>query len=209
MLWIRMQKLQEKRSNKILTIAKKEQRIESGKCEAWRIESLKEDIVRLESEITGIENTIAKLNIQADELIKKKERLKMMPETLKTLQRELAEQWTASDIKRRESLKERYETDENFRNNYYKYEQEHIFRKLSDEEIRVQAEKSAEKWIFDLLVRIESITGEITSWDKIRLCGHALNGEVIGQQGRVQVETIVAGGYNIQRVHLRALVKKI
>lgn len=57
--------------------------------------------------------------------------------------------------------------------------------------------------------RIHAITGEVTDWDGIHYSGGALNGVVYGKLGSVRVESILAGGYNIQRLHVRVLVHEI
>lgn len=69
--------------------------------------------------------------------------------------------------------------------------------------------KSAESLIMNLYSRIHAITGEVTDWDGIHYSGGALNGVVYGKLGSVRVESILAGGYNIQRLHVRVLVHEI
>ena len=39
--------------------------------------------------------------------------------------------------------------------------------------------------------------------------GPVLNGIVQGELGKVRIESILAGGYNIQKLHIRVLVKSI
>ena len=49
----------------------------------------------------------------------------------------------------------------------------------------------------------------ITDCSYIRWGGKCLDGYIVGKNGKASVETIGAGGYNIQRWHLRTLVHKI
>lgn len=61
--------------------------------------------------------------------------------------------------------------------------------------------------------RVKKFTGEITDWSGVHACQGTwgmtvLNGYVVGKEGRAFVESILAGGYNIQRLHIRVLVKE-
>lgn len=82
-----------------------------------------------------------------------------------------------------------------------------------DEDIHKANMKSAEVMIVDLFNRVREITGKVTDWTGIRAeqgnVFPVLTGVVIGVQGRAKVETILAGGYNIQRLHIRTLVHEI
>ena len=54
------------------------------------------------------------------------------------------------------------------------------------------------------------ITGDVIDVSGLTLnTDHALDGVVTGKLGKARVETIIAGGYNIQCEHYRALVKEI
>jgi len=61
-----------------------------------------------------------------------------------------------------------------------------------------------------LIIRVKKITGKIldASFLHIGLNGE-INGFIIGEKGKAKVETISAGGYNIQCYHFRVLVKEI
>lgn len=83
-------------------------------------------------------------------------------------------------------------------------------------------EEEREKWldtlleqekknkILDLMIRTKEVVGQIKNADclTIGLDGH-LNGIIEGEKGKAKVQTIDAGGYNIQCYHFRVLVKKI
>lgn len=62
--------------------------------------------------------------------------------------------------------------------------------------------------LLDLMARVTKITGTITDANLYVNKGD-LNGNVTGERGIANVYTIEAGGWNVQRLHLRVLVRKI
>lgn len=66
---------------------------------------------------------------------------------------------------------------------------------------------AARHWIIDFYYRVAKKVGNVTEVSGLKWGGRALNGFVKGDKGTAIVETIEAGGYNIQRWHLRVLVK--
>ena len=83
----------------------------------------------------------------------------------------------------------------------------------TDEQIHESNVKSARNLILDLLNRVTKITGPVRDWSGLHLDmgnkGAVLNGVVIGEDGTARVESIIAGGYHIQKEHIRTLVKEI
>jgi hypothetical protein len=63
--------------------------------------------------------------------------------------------------------------------------------------------------LIDLMTRVTKITGVITDASNLRVKNGELNGTIIGENGSVTVNTIGAGGYNVQRFHFRTLVHKL
>ena len=130
-----------------------------------------------------------------------------VPEAFKQARAELVESWVEQDIKEREIMlqKKRELSYEEFRK-WYKYTEEEAL-KHTDAEFRKIEEREADIWLLDLYNRVKAITGEITDASYIRWGGKCLDGYVVGKDGTANVTTIDAGGYNIQRWHLRTLVK--
>ena len=133
---------------------------------------------------------------------------------------ELVKEWVAYDIAQRErirAIKNEYYKDANtvteireaskkYRE-VVKYSTEEAYSKTDEEFLRLE-EKNATECLIDLYNRVKAITGKITDASNIRWGGKCLDGYIIGEQGTAEVETISAGGYNIQRYHLRTLVKE-
>lgn len=81
----------------------------------------------------------------------------------------------------------------------------------SDDDIHKSNVAVAEDFVRDLYMRVAAITGTVESWEGLRLAidGRGLNGEVTGKEGKCKVQTVGAGGYNIQRFHYRCLTHAV
>ena len=206
-------------------IAKKQQLLEtkylvnSDSPEAltlkWDIEHYTDDISRLEREINETTLSLAEYRKQLTGLMDRVSVLITdMPDILKGLKEELVERWDKWDIERRDRIQSDYR-ELDYKEFSRKYTHADVmFKGKSDEQIHDDNVQSAENLIIDLIYRVRKITGEITDWSNI--CASAgtggftvLNGTVIGKEGIACVESITAGGYNIQRLHIRVLVYSV
>ena len=152
-----------------------------------------------------------------------------IPEVFKKVRDELADRWTAWDIREREVMRQRKrELNDECGNDWRKFNK--LWRDMysynredslnhTDEEFRKIEEKIADEWLLDLYNRVYAITGEIVDCSGITWGGKCLDGIVIGKAGKAVVNTIGAGGYNEhiildsgrhgQRFHLRTLVNEM
>lgn len=81
---------------------------------------------------------------------------------------------------------------------------------MTDEQINKQVEADKQAKIFMLNARVEKITGKITNADNLRVSEKGdLTGYIEGEKGKAQVQTILAGGWNIQCYHYRTLVHEM
>lgn len=177
------------------------------------IESLEEDIERGGKEIEETLKTIAKYETQlASELAKESTVAHKYPEEFKTLKTNLVEEWTRYDLNRKASLRAKYnELGYKEFMKQYKWAGYDFMRK-TEEEIRRDNNRTADALILNLWNRVNEKVGDPTDYDLYLESGNsiegiALNGTVVGTKGTARVESILAGGYNIQRLHIRVLVK--
>ncbi len=209
----RIEKAEAKIFKKQNTIIKKQNLI-SKKTDEYEIRWLQDDIKRLNKEIQATQTTLEKYRKQlAGELEKESIFINEIPESIKQLQSELVTSWDEYDKRKKAYLKEQY--------NLLKYDlfikkHKHAgydFISTDDEVLHRRNVEDARMFVLDLYNRVKEMTGEITSWSGVHLENGAngipaLNGFVIGKEGRVKVESILAGGYNIQKLHIRVLVKE-
>lgn len=69
----------------------------------------------------------------------------------------------------------------------------------------------AERKYDDIIERTNRVVGQIVDASGLRVGSTRgeLNGFIIGERGKAEVESILAGGYNIQCLHIRTLIKKV
>ena len=77
----------------------------------------------------------------------------------------------------------------------------------SDEDIEKRARRSADAYVMDMIRRVTKKVGTITDYSGLTVKGPAINGRIIGDRGSTYVDTITAGGYNIQRLHYRVILR--
>lgn len=224
----RIEKKEAQIERKQNTIVKKEKQIVKKQAEIEKLGAdskdarwlnseiywLKEDIRRNTDEIEECKATLEKYKAQlAGELEKEATFINEVPQAMKDLEARLVEEWDNSDKERRTFLIKKHKelgyTD--FIKKYHYAGWEHMH--TDDETFHKRNERDARFFILDLLNRVKDITGEVTDWSGIYLeqgnIFPVLNGIVIGKEGQAEVESILAGGYNIQKLHIRTLVKAI
>lgn len=217
----KLELLIEKRETKLKKLqkdlAKANDKVESGhrwsakEMIQWSIddeeEALKENRKKLPDKIAILEKWQKKL----EEANAESNKLNEIPEQLKKLQKELADQIIESSLKHRAKMyKDSSEMEwKDFIKKYGRSDYEY-YMGYSDKDFREKVTKDANAdakyWILNLVSRVEKKVGEITEW-KLWFATNSLNGYVIGTKGSAKVETIIAGGYNIQCLHNRVLVK--
>lgn len=93
---------------------------------------------------------------------------------------------------------------------HQEYEGEYVLESIDEETLKKTLEKEAQAKYEDLCNRISAVVGEIEDVSNLHISTNGqLNGVVKGSLRSAKVETIGAGGYNIQCFHYRTLVHKL
>ena len=71
--------------------------------------------------------------------------------------------------------------------------------------------QEAERKYDDIIERTNRVVGQIVDASALRVGSTRgeLNGFILGERGKAEVESILAGGYNIQCLHIRTLIKPV
>lgn len=161
------------------------------------IEHAEEDIENTLRKISDAEASLAKAT---DVQQAKEAKEAAMPAQLKAFRDEIVESWTAYDIEQRDK-------NPRLRPDCYGWR--------TDEQLRENNLRDANFLLDNFLFRVEKAVGKAADFSFLcvrsgnSMEGAAINGYVEGEHGRAKVETIHAGGWNIQRFHYRVLVHKL
>ena len=179
------------------------------------------DIEELEERIDATREKIAKAAqaLEAAEVAKEAKTAKeaAMPEQLREYRDKLASEWNACDLNQRRTMLEQGES-------YYRingkvnsglYRSYIELTSMSEADIRKRNHEYATAAVENLIARVEKAVGTPQGYSRLYVTkgnwmegGSAINGYVSGDRGTVEVRSILAGGHNIQRLHVRVLVIK-
>ena len=169
------------------------------------IESVNRQIKRLTEEYEQTQTT----QISKPEVLEVKEG--DIPAVLKEYQQTLEEELFEEDVRLKQKFKEDYKIlgYEAYCNKY----KGHIafansLRDLPIEKIKSNSKKRAEQFVTDLYKKIKEKVGHIR-YCALYFNGRDINGRIYGENCDLHLTTIVAGGYNIQRLHNRYLIKEL
>lgn len=178
------------------------------------IEEMKDTILKYQNmlNIQDEKSKISVIKIFKDFVENYKEKILEYVERIKTIynekSRESAELWNSGGMRDPEKKARIEQLRKEMNDLYtgwfriYKDKNKDSFLKYVDEYFN--------KLYNELVLKVTDIVGEISSVEHLRIGSDgSLNGVVIGSKADAKIETIVAGGYNIQCRHYRVLVHKL
>ena len=133
-----------------------------------------------------------------------------MHKALETLKKYLIDKWCEYDRNARDEFA-KCKGREDFNgwfNTYGKTTYNRAIGRAWDDVVE-KITKEAQRFCENLEDRVKSITGEISGWELSETGNSLYSYLVVGEAGKAKVTQIYAGGYNIVRLHIRNLVKKI
>lgn len=162
---------------------------------AFDIDAAEEDINRTLHRIVEARTALNKA-IKEQEAAKAAENA--LPRQLKSFRDQIVESWTSWDIAERDKSDAK----------------PNCWGWRTDEQLREANFKAASRLVASFLQRVEKVAGRAVDFTGLSVAngnsmeGAAINGLVAGDRGVALVQTIAAGGWNIQRFHYRVLVNK-
>lgn len=169
-------------------------------------------------ELYDSRQTLAKYEKQLKAEADKQSTLNKLPAVVQEFKGNLITRWDEFDKWKREQIKLEYNNrsidyDTRRRNLNTKWGRGwYDFMYIDNNTIHKNNVRDADNLILNMINRVIEKTGKITDCQYLTLdrdnSGYTIiNGKIIGESGTAKIESIGAGGYNIQRYHIRVLVK--
>lgn len=183
-----------------------------------------DSIKNAEKTINEEQEKLERYNVMLKNEQTKEDFINNLPKNVIEFMNELEKSWNEYDKSKRDTINKKMHELYELPYNSIEYKQLHSkmnnmfgsnwhdFSFITDEEIEKNNKRDVKNLIIDFINRVKDKVGTITSFANLHLNrdnrGFAiLNGKVKGTEGNARVESIYAGGYNIQRLHVRVLVK--
>ena len=180
----------------------------------WAIEDTEYALAENRNKIPEREKNIKYWQEKLEKVNAENKKIMQMPEQLKELYEQVKAELIKSNKEFRDAVRKDYRRYANKEMTWEEMEKKYNrtnwyeIKEQTDEEIVKEATKDAKTYILDLVSRVENKVGQITNWE-LYINGNHLNGTVTGTKAKAKVETIIAGGYNIQCLHNIVLVNRI
>ena len=190
------------------------------------LDDAEEGIKRTEKAIQEKLEMLKKYKEQLLEALEKEAERERFPEIFDQYRDVVVADWDAWDARRKERLRKEYDAllaDDDLPSVRWKKKSAFMqkngahsieFMRSSAEETHKENVQSAERLLTNLWTRVKEIVGTATDWSGLVIRmgneyeGAVINGWVNGTDGKAVVETISAGGWNIQKFHYRTLVHR-
>ena len=212
------------------TLAAKTAKLASGKgVDQWNRDTLEDDCKRLVRDISEIEEIIAKYQIATAAVQKEEQILISLPTAFWELHDHIIAVWDKFDAARRDNSKaaykeqvacfsgfgqrkERQAAERVWFQTYSRADYDNFYKTNAD--FNRENVKAARDLLLDIYTRLHEITGDFTdagglTVDRDNQGYSIINGCIKGEKATATVNSIYAGGYNIQKLHIRVLVHKL
>ena len=177
-------------------------------------------------ELYDARNTLAKYQKQLEAQEAKENTMNNIPKVIKEFAKNLENRWNEYDMWKKEEIRKELREEPEYRDRDAYRQFQYKMRErwgvdyynfacyTTEAQIRKNNKAAVDSLVLNLINRTVEIAGTIKDAQGLRLDrdnqGYAIvNGIVIGEKGKARVESIGAGGYNIQRYHIRVLVKEV
>ena len=169
------------------------------------------EIKRAEKDLNKCFEQIEKIKNQEKKYQDKETKLQSLPKVLIEFQEQIVDEWNRYDKEMKRFYKQQMKemSHHDFIVKYGRQANTLIYK--TDEEIEKENQRHGENLVINLYDRVIEKVGNIVDVNGLYITNGnqyiVINGYVKGERGTCEVESIGCGGHNIQKYHIRTIVK--